>query len=83
MRIFSVFLETICEGEAERHLHALGVEKTCDMRKHLFERFESGGATIGVAREGEKIPSRNSLPSQVQQAFRIGRREKVSSSNVP
>ena len=36
------YLETICEGEAERQLHALGVEKTFEMRKHLFERFGCG-----------------------------------------
>ena len=36
------FLETICEGEAERQLHAQGVEKTSGMRKHMFERFGSG-----------------------------------------
>lgn len=36
------YLETICEGEAERQLHAQGVEKTFEMRKHLFERFGSG-----------------------------------------
>jgi hypothetical protein len=36
------FLETICEGEAERQLQAQGVEKTNGMRKHFFERFGSG-----------------------------------------
>jgi hypothetical protein len=36
------FLETICEGEAERQLQAQGVEKTMEMRKHFFERFGSG-----------------------------------------
>ncbi len=36
------FLETICEGEAERQLQAQGVEKTMGMRKHFFERFGSG-----------------------------------------
>jgi hypothetical protein len=35
------YLETICEGEAERQLHAQGVEKTNCMRKHMFERFGS------------------------------------------
>ncbi len=36
------YLETICEGEAERQLHSQGVEKTNCMRKHMFERFGSG-----------------------------------------
>ena len=36
------YLETICDGEAERQVHALGVEKTFEMRKHLFERFGCG-----------------------------------------
>ena len=40
------FLETICEGEAERQLHAEGVEKTHGMRKHMFERFGSGQPAV-------------------------------------
>ena len=36
------YLETICEGEAERQLHVEGVEKTKGLRKHFFERFGSG-----------------------------------------
>ena len=40
------FLETICEGEAERQLHAEGVEKTNGMRKHMFERFGSGQPSV-------------------------------------
>ena len=36
------FLETLCEGEAERQLHVQGVEKTKGIRKHFFERFGSG-----------------------------------------
>jgi hypothetical protein len=36
------YLETICEGEAERQIHALGVERTFQIRKHLFERFGCG-----------------------------------------
>jgi hypothetical protein len=36
------FLETICDGEAERQLQAQGVEKTMGMKKHFFERFGSG-----------------------------------------
>ena len=39
-------LETICEGEAERQLHAQGVENTSVMRKHLFERFGSGQPVV-------------------------------------
>jgi hypothetical protein len=40
------FLETICVGEAERQLHAEGVEKTKGMRKHMFERFGSGQPAV-------------------------------------
>jgi hypothetical protein len=40
------FLETICEGEAERQLQAQGVEKTIGMRKHFFERFGSGQSQV-------------------------------------
>ena len=40
------YLETICEGEAERQLHAQGVEKTYEMRQYLFERFGSGQPSV-------------------------------------
>lgn len=36
------YLETICEGEAERQLHVEGVDKTKGLRKHFFESFGSG-----------------------------------------
>jgi hypothetical protein len=40
------FLETLCEGEAERQLHVQGVEKTKGIRKHFFERFGSGQPVV-------------------------------------
>jgi hypothetical protein len=46
MKICFATLRRICEGEAERQLHAQGVEKTYEMRKHFFERFGSGQPAV-------------------------------------
>ena len=72
------YLETICEGEAERQLHAQGVEKTKDMRKHMFERFGSGQPLVLQERvrkyllgmpdkNGVAFPNRVNMPDKLSQ----------------
>jgi hypothetical protein len=65
------YLETITEDEAERQLHAQGVEKTSGMRKHFFERFGSGQPLVLIQERVRKymlaMPDNNGVafPSRV------------------
>jgi hypothetical protein len=72
------FLETICEGEAERQLQAQGVQKTSGMRKYFFERFGSGQLLVLQERvrkyllgmpdiNGAAFPSRVVMPDKLDQ----------------
>jgi hypothetical protein len=72
------YLETICEDEAKRQLHAQGVEKTKGLRKYFFERFGSGQPEVLQERvraymlampnsHGIAFPHRVNMPDKLDQ----------------